>query len=66
MSVHIGRGPAYKSYSSFTSWLSCGKAWQLSRIVKVPERPAFWFAGGKAVHTASEVYDHQLYAVEGR
>lgn len=65
MSLSIKAGPAYRSYSSFTSWLSCGKAWQLSRLVEVKEQPAWWFAGGKAVHTASEVYDHKRFEETG-
>lgn len=64
--VEIGVGGAYRSYSSFTAWLSCGKAWQLARLVLVKEQPAWWFAGGKAVHTATEAYDNQLFESEGR
>lgn len=66
MSVSIQVGPAYRSYSSFTSWLACGKAWELSRLAAVKEQPAWWFAGGKAVHTATERYDFRLWAAEGR
>lgn len=66
MSVEIGVGPAYRSYTSFSSWLSCGKAWQLSRVMEVPERPSWWLAGGKAVHTATEVYDRRMYEATGR
>lgn len=66
MGIEIKAGPAYRSYSSFTSWLSCGKAWQLSRLAEAKEQPAWWFAGGKAVHTATEAYDKRLYETEGR
>lgn len=66
MSIEIGEGPAYRSYTSFTSWLSCGKAWELSRRARVAEQPSWWLAGGKAVHTATEQYDHRLYEAEGR
>lgn len=65
MTVKIGTGPVYRSYSSFTGWLNCGKAWQLSRLVDVGEQPAWWFAGGKAVHSASEVYDHRRFTETG-
>lgn len=53
--------PRHRSYSSFTSWLSCGKAWQLSRAAKVAEVPAWYFVGGSAVHTATEVFDRALF-----
>jgi hypothetical protein len=66
VSVQIGAGPAYVSYSAFTSWLKCGKAYQLSRLLDVKENPAWWFAGGSAVHAATEVYDKALYEAEGR
>jgi hypothetical protein len=66
MSIEIKAGPAYRSYSSFTSWLACGKAWQLARLVDVKEQPAWWFAGGKAVHTATEHHDLRLFEAEGR
>lgn len=65
MGMSIGPGPVYRSYSAFTSWLSCGKAWQLSRVAKVAEQPAWWFAGGKAVHSATEVYDHKRFEETG-
>lgn len=47
----------HASYSSFTSYLKCGHAYFLERIVRVPQDPAWWFLGGGAVHTASERYD---------
>lgn len=66
MSVEIKTGPTYRSYTSFTAWLSCGKAWQLARHARVAEQPSWWLSGGKAVHTATEVYDKSLYEAEGR
>jgi putative RecB family exonuclease len=36
----------------------CPKQYQLTRIVKVPEIPAWWNIGGSAVHAAMESYDH--------
>jgi hypothetical protein len=47
---------AHRSYSSFTSWLRCGKAWELERKLKAPSEPAWWFVGGSAFHTAAEKY----------
>lgn len=49
--------PTYRSYSSYTSFLSCGKQWELSRVFKVPETPAWYLCGGTAVHTATEEWD---------
>ena len=46
----------HKSFSSFTSWLRCGKAWQLERGLKAPSEPAWWFVGGSAFHAAAEQY----------
>lgn len=55
----------YVSYSSFTSWLSCAKQYQLERILGVTAQPAWYFVGGSAVHAATEHYDRTLYAEKG-
>ena len=47
---------AHRSFSSFTSWLRCGKAWQLERQLQAPTEPAWWFVGGSAFHRAAEKY----------
>jgi len=47
---------AHRSFSSFTSWLRCGKAWQLERDLQAPSEPAWWFVGGSAFHSAAEKY----------
>jgi hypothetical protein len=46
----------HRSFSSFTSWMKCGKAWQLERELKVPSEPAWWFVGGSSFHLAVETY----------
>jgi len=46
----------HRSFSSFTSWLRCGKAWQLERGLQVQSAPAWWFVGGSSFHTAVERY----------
>lgn len=56
----------YVSYSSFTSWLRCGKAFQLERILGVKAKPAWYFVGGSVVHTVTEQYDLALFRAEGR
>lgn len=53
--------PEHTSYSSLTTWLSCGYRYYLSRIAKVEEQPATWTLGGSAVHRATENYDLQLW-----
>lgn len=44
----------HRSYSQLRSYLQCGKAFELERIVKAPRRPGMWNAGGTAVHTVIE------------
>jgi hypothetical protein len=46
----------HKSFSSFTSWLRCGKSWELARKYKAPEDPAWYFVGGSAFHLAAEKF----------
>jgi hypothetical protein len=46
----------HRSFSSFTSWLRCGKAWQLERGMQAPGEPAWWFVGGSAFHAAAEQF----------
>jgi len=46
----------HRSFSSFTSWLRCGKAWQLERALQAPSEPAWWFVGGQAFHAAAEAF----------
>lgn len=54
------------SYSSFTSWLRCGKAFQLERIMGIEGLPAWYFVGGSVVHKVTELYDAALFEAEGR
>lgn len=58
-------GPRYRSYSSYTSFLSCAKAWELSRLAGIEEVPAWYLAGGKAVHSATEEYDRRRWEEMG-
>lgn len=46
------------SYSTMDQWFSCPKKVELAKIQKAPQTPAWWFAGGSAVHAATEAYDH--------
>jgi hypothetical protein len=47
---------AHRSFSSLTSWIRCGKAWQLERDLQAPSEPAWWFVGGSAFHAAAEKF----------
>jgi len=47
---------AHRSFSSFSSWIRCGKAWQLERKLQAPSEPAWWFVGGQAFHSAAEKF----------
>lgn len=51
--------PQHISYSSLTTWLSCGHLYLLTRIMQVEEEPSAWLYGGKALHKATELYDIQ-------
>lgn len=46
------------SYSTLDAWFQCPKQVELRKIRKAPQLPAWWFAGGSAVHSATEMYDH--------
>jgi hypothetical protein len=53
---------AHRSFSAFTSWLRCGKAFQLERNLQAPSEPAWYFVGGSAFHSAAEKFllaEHQ-------
>lgn len=45
------------SYSTLDAWFSCPKSVELRKIQKAPAVYAWWFAGGSAVHAATEAYD---------
>lgn len=45
------------SVSKLQSYASCGLAYKLGRIDRVPQRTAMWFIQGLAVHEAVEAYE---------
>jgi putative RecB family exonuclease len=53
--------PKYFSYSAISSYMQCGKAYELERIKKVPQIPAWWFVGGTAVHELTEKWDRENF-----
>lgn len=57
--------PAHISYSALTTYLDCGYKYYLTRMVKVEEKPAWYFVGGSAVHEATEQYDKDVYLSGG-
>jgi hypothetical protein len=57
----LNKAPDYLSYSQFDSMLTCGERYRLQKIEQVPEQPAWYLAGGSAVHEASEVIDHAIH-----
>lgn len=58
--------PAHVSYSALTTYLDCGWKYYLTRVEKQTEQPTWYLCGGSAVHTATEMYDKELFATEGR
>lgn len=39
----------------------CGEKYRLTRVVGVPETPAFWNSGGRAVHAAAEHFEREQF-----
>lgn len=58
--------PAHVSYSALTTYLDCGWKYYLTRVEKLTEQPTWYLAGGSAVHTATEMYDKELFETEGK
>lgn len=50
-------GKNYLSYSSLQSLVDCGERFRLERIEQVPQENAWWFIGGHAFHSATELLD---------
>ena len=62
--VNLGM-PGHFSYSALSSYMQCGKSYELQRIRKVPEIPAWWFVGGSAVHALTEQWDRENFPDSG-
>lgn len=65
MTIEINPGPAYVSFSSLTSWMKCGKQYELRKIAGVEEQPSWALVGGSAVHAATEELDRDRYERTG-
>lgn len=57
----IGVLPAHLSFSSVDTLLQCGEKFRLQRVLKAPQVPAWYFAGGSAVHAATEYLDRHMW-----
>lgn len=49
--------PEHLSFSALTSYIRCGKAYQLRRLAGAPEHPSWWSIGGSTVHQVTETID---------
>ena len=49
--------PKRRSVSQFSTYMSCGEQYRLSRVAQAPQRPAAWFAMGSAVHEVIEQWE---------
>lgn len=45
-----------RSWSQYTNYRGCPKAWQLSKLRRAPRRPGVWLPAGTAVHTVIEKF----------
>lgn len=58
--------PDQFSHSQINSWLRCGKAYQLERLIGAPTPPAVYLVVGNAMHTAIEEINKQVFAAQVR
>lgn len=61
----MNTAPAHLSYSQFSTYTTCPESYRLTRIEQVDEDPAWWFAGGTAVHAGADAIDYALLS-EGK
>jgi hypothetical protein len=52
--------PKHTSHSSISAWTRCGKAYELQKVLKFPEPPAWYLIAGTAIHTATQLWDEDL------
>lgn len=53
--------PPHRSYSQFSAFYKCMRAYFLSKVARVPEQPAVYLAAGHAVHAAIEQLNLQRW-----
>ena len=49
--------PKHTSHSAIDGYTRCGKAFELRRVLKFPEPPAWYLIAGTAIHTATQQWD---------
>jgi len=54
----LGTQYGHRSASQLSSYSQCAEAFRLSRVAKVPKRPAAWLIHGTAYHFAVEEYEN--------
>lgn len=59
-------GVVTRSYSQMNTWLQCGEAFRLEKILRVPRVPGLWFPAGSAVHATIEKWLRERLASGGR
>lgn len=52
-----GYEPAHLSFSTVNGYRSCGKKFQLQKVLRLEEKPGLAAIGGNAVHSATEKLD---------
>ena len=52
-----GYRPDHLSYSTVDGYKTCGKRFELQKVIGVEQRPGLAALGGNAVHTATELWD---------
>jgi len=61
-----GYEPAHLSHSTVSGYRSCGKRFELQKIIRVEQKPGLAAIGGNAVHVATEQYDLLFCDVDNR
>ena len=56
--VILGSGVGHRSVSQVSSYAQCAEAYRLSRVARVPSKPAAWFTHGTAYHFTIEEYEN--------
>ena len=49
--------PPHLSYSTISSFRMCPKKFELTKVLRLEEKPGLAAIGGNAVHVATEAYD---------
>ena len=58
--------PPHLSYSTISSLRMCAKKFELTKVLRLEEKPGLAAIGGNAVHVATEAYDLGTWVPEVR